>query len=189
MLFLESKCCGRSFRVVLRCFEGDICEPFSISCRNIYDREPAHFWHGPMKWWRRDWWFALTYLRETNFVLSRRFVTRDLLLKLINNNLCDKKNRSVFYILFLLVRWNARWTWIQSWMIFYSGCISRATWVDLVEQLTWTTGFFHIRDMTVYRCRRRHREQAGPEQGVNAGVNAGLLWSYSGVWCIDYTKK
>lgn len=148
---------------------GDICEPFSISCRNIYDRELAHFWHGPMKWWRRDWWFDLIYLRETNFVLSRRFVTRDLLLKLINNNLCDKKNRSVFYILFLLVRWNARWTWIQSWMIFYSGCISRATWVDLVEQLTWTTGFFHIRDMTVYRCRRRHRSRRDPNKGWMPG--------------------
>lgn len=42
----------------------------------------------------------MTNLRETNFVLSRKFVTRYLLLVLINNNLCDKKNRGVTYIKF-----------------------------------------------------------------------------------------
>lgn len=36
--------------------------------------------------------------------LSRRFVTRNLLQLLKDNNLYDKRNRSVFHIYFLLVR-------------------------------------------------------------------------------------
>lgn len=64
---------------------------FSISCRNIYDREPIHCGHGITKWWRRDWahrsftMISITNLGETSFVLSKRFVTRWLLQVSIQN--------------------------------------------------------------------------------------------------------
>lgn len=75
---------------------------FSIFCGSIYDREPAHFWHGrPNE--------VMANLRERNFVVSkRRFVKSDSPRVLINNNLCDKKSRSVVYILFLMVALKAR---------------------------------------------------------------------------------